>query len=46
MSRWNEPVDWNSDYVTKCFLWAFITPLGIQALIFLFYPLLEWLKLV
>ena len=44
--KWDEPVDWNSDYVTKLMILTFVTPLGIQVLIFLLWPLLEWLELV
>jgi len=40
---WNKEVDWNSDYVTRCMLWAFISPLGIQVLLFLTFPLWSWL---
>lgn len=41
--RWQEPVDWNSDYVTHCMLWAFISPLGVTILLFLTFPLWSWL---
>lgn len=44
--KWDEPVDWNSDYVTKLMILAFVTPLGIQVILFLCWPLLEWLGVV
>ena len=37
----HRPIECNSWFVTKCMVWAFIIPLGIQVLLFLTYPFWE-----